>query len=132
MKASEFKQLIKEAVKEAIKEEFLEITQQPMQEQVRYQDDPVPPVSKSKPVAPVKTGNAILDMLNETRASMTSEDYRNVIGANSSMAQSFPTGGARTATSVQAGLDLSQLSFVKNAGKILKVSNEKDKLRNGL
>lgn len=122
MKASEFKQLIKEAVKEAIKEELLEITQQPT----------APVQEAAKPTAPTKTGNAILDMLNETRASMTSEDYRNVIGANSSMAQSFPTGGARTATSVQAGLDLSQLSFVKNAGEILKVSNEKDKLRNGL
>lgn len=129
MKANEFKQLIKEAVREALKEELLEIVQQPIQEQAKYQDDPVPPVEKTKLV---KTGNAILDMLNETRASMTSDDYRNVIGANSSMAQGFPTGGARTATSVQAGLDLSQLSFVKNAGEILKVSNEKDKLRNGL
>lgn len=122
MKANEFKQLIKEAVKEALKEELSELTQQPT----------APVQEAAKPATPVKTGNAILDMLNETRASMTSDDYRNVIGANSSMAQGFPTGGARTATSVQAGLDLSQLSFVKNAGEILKVSNEKDRLRNGL
>lgn len=119
MKASEFKKLIKEAVREALKEDLLEMVQQPIQE-------------TAQPVVPVTTGSTILDMLNETRASMTSQDYRNVIGANSSMAQNFQTSSARTATTVQAGLDLSNLSFVKNAGEILRVSNEKDRLKNGL
>ena len=124
MKASEFKKLIKEAVKEAIKEELLEAVQQPVAQPVQEAAQPV--------TVTTKTGNPILDMLNETRASMTSQDYKNVIGADSSMARNFPTAGARTATTVQAGLDLSSLSFVKNAGEIFKISNEKDKLKHGV
>ena len=119
MKASEFKNLIKEAVREVIKEELLELKQQPVQEQTQKQ-----------PARP--TGNTIADMLAETASSMTSQDYRNVIGADSSMAQGFRGASTRTAHSVNTGLDLSNLSFVKNAGEILRVSNQKDKTRHGL
>ena len=62
MKASEFKKLIKEAVREAIREELSEGVQQPVQE-----------VSKpAQPVMYTKTGNPMIDALNETRTTMAS------------------------------------------------------------
>ena len=137
MKASEFKQLIKEAVKEAIREE-MNAVQQPVQE------------VRQTPPAPKKTGNPITDMINETAAAMNTQDYRNVIGADSSMSQGFsrsmfmpkpnatpmssnPEIVAHTvAHAPKVGIDLSQFSFVNKASAIVKASDEKDKLRNGL
>lgn len=140
MKASEFKQLIKEAVKEAIREELLENVQQPVQEDVK----------PAQPVMYTKTGNAIDDILAETRATMTRDDFKNVINADSSMAQSFNRLGALRRQSIaptsddpaavqqalqmapKTGLDLSQLGFVNKAAAILNTSNEKDKLKHGV
>lgn len=137
MKVNELKNLIKEAVKEAIREE-LNAVQEPVQEIVA-------------PIAtpPKKTGNAITDTLNETMFNMTREDYRSITGANSSMAQSFsrdmfiPKRNTRpvstdpnvvaqaVAHAPKVGIDLSQLNFVNKASAIVKVSNEKDKGKNG-
>lgn len=143
MKASDFKNIIKEAVREVLREELTEIIQQP-----KLRDDlPPPPVEKPmyKP-----TGNAMLDALNETRTSMTSEDYQNLGGGNlrAQMAQNFnrnmfmPQGkGAKpisddpraveaaVASAPKVGLDLSQLGFVTKAAAIVNTSNQKDKER---
>jgi hypothetical protein len=136
MKASQFKELIKEAVREVIKEEF-SIPQQPVQEQAKLQP----------------TGNAMLDILNETRASMTSEDFRNMGGdtIQSSMAQNFnraafipqgrtikPTSDdpravqAAVASAPKVGLDLSQLGFINKAAAIVNEADRKQKEKNGL
>ena len=140
MKASDFKNIIKEAVREVIREELLEVVQQPMQENVK----------SAQPVVYEKTGNAIDDILAETRATMTRDEYKNIINADSSMAQSFNRLGAfgrqNTAPSSddpaivqravqmapKTGLDLSQLGFVNKAAAILNTSNEKDKLKHGV
>jgi len=133
MKASDFKNIIKEAVREAIREELSGI-QQPVQEQVST------PTYKS-------TGNAMLDALNETRTSMTSEDYRNLGGDfRADMAQSFnraafaPQGRsvkpvsddpraveAAVASAPKIGLDLSQLGFVSKAAAIVNEADRKQK-----
>lgn len=133
MKASDFKKIIKEAVREAIREELSEM-QQPVQEQV------------SKP-AYKPTGNAMLDALNETRTSMTSEDYRNLGGDfRADMAQNFnraafaPKGRAvkpvsddpraveaAVASAPKVGLDLSQLGFVNKAAAIVNEADRKQK-----
>ena len=139
MKASQFKELIKEAVREVIKEEFSNPTQ-PVQEQVSQ------PAYKS-------TGNTILDALNETKGSMTSEDYKNIGGdtMQASMAQNFnraafmPQGRAvkpasddpqavaqAIASAPKQGLDLSQLGFVNKAAAIVNTSIKKDKERFGV
>ena len=138
MKASEFKNLIKEAVREAIREELSEVVQQPtapIKEQVKY----------------TPTGNAMLDALNETRAGMTSTDYQNITGGNlkSSLAQSFdrsafmpkqnfqPTSdnpeiiAQSVATAPKVGLDLSQLGFINKAAAIVNTSNKKDREKAG-
>ena len=140
MKASEFKQLIKEAVREAIKEELLETVQQPVSQ---------PAGNKQPSVTYEKTGNAVLDALNETRTSMTSDDYRNVMNANSSMAASFdrsmfmpkqnikpasddPAVVAQAiASAPKTGIDISQLGFVNKAAAIVNVAAKKDKERFG-
>jgi hypothetical protein len=133
MKASDFKNIIKEAVREAIREELSGI-QQPVQEQVS--------TPTYKP-----TGNAMLDALNETRTSMTSEDYRNLGGDfRADMAQSFnraafaPQGRsvkpvsddpraveAAIASAPKIGLDLSQLGFVSKAAAIVNEADRKQK-----
>jgi len=139
MKASQFKELIKEAVREVIKEEF-STPPQPVQEQATK--------SAYKP-----TGNAILDALNETRGTMTSEDYKNIGGSTmqSTMAQNFnraafmPQGRAikpasddpqavaqAVASAPKQGLDLSQLGFVNKAAAIVNTSIKKDKERFGV
>lgn len=137
MKASDFKNIIKEAVREAIREELSQM-QQPVQEQA--------PAAGYQP-----TGNATLDALNETKSSMTSEDYRNIGGDfRADMAQSFnrsvfmPQGRAikpasddpravqaAVAAAPKAGLDLSQLGFINKAAAIVNTSNQKDKERFG-
>lgn len=142
MKASEFKKLIKEAVKEAIREELLETAQQPLTQ---------PAESTQPAVVYEKTGNAMLDALNETRTSMTSEDYRSMTGTTlrSSLAQNYdrsmfmpkqsfapvskdPRAVAQSmAAAPKIGLDISQLGFVNKAAAIVDEAGRKDKARFG-
>ena len=139
MKASQFKELIKEAVREVIKEEFSTPTQ-PVQEQA------------AKP-AYTSTGNPMLDALNETRMGMTSEDYQNLNGGTmqSTMAQNFnraafmpqgravkPTSddpqavAAAVAAAPKQGLDLSQLGFINKAAAIVNTADRKQKEKYGI
>lgn len=138
MKASDFKNIIKEAVREAIREELAQM-QQPVQEQARRQ-----------PIQP--TGNPILDALNETKGSMTSEDYRNIAGGDfrASMAQNFnrnmflpkqnlvPTSDDpqaveyAIASAPKVGLDLSQLGFINKAAAIVNQADKKQKEKYGV
>ena len=138
MKASEFKNLIKEAVREAIREELMEVVQQP----TRPQDVPPPPVDKPTPLQ-FTGGNPLMEALNMTSKSMTSEDYRNMGTATSNMAQMFnrsafmpkqelkpisddPRAVAQAvAAAPKTGIDLSQLSFVNKAAAIVNQSNKK-------
>lgn len=119
MKTSQLKSLIKEAVREAIREELGATQSQqsaPVQEAVI-----TPPV----PVPAAKTGNALLDALNETKHSLSSDEYKNIINANSSMVSAPGLGMQSNAPSgPMPGLDLSQLDFTKKAGAIYKKSNE--------
>jgi hypothetical protein len=137
MKLDVFKKLIKEAVKEAVREELEIILSEdvkntsttPAVTHITPQSTYKPPVAN-----PVKTGDPIMDILNETRASMTQESYRDLISATSDMVQA-PELGMNPIESFQAGpapgLDLSTLSFAKNAGAIYKASIEKDRAKFG-
>ena len=117
MKAAEFKNLIKEAVREVVREELQSFTKTSL--------NTVVPTASTAPTKPTST-SPLMEMVNQTRASMTSEDYRSIGNFSSANVTGANFGGP------QPGLDLSALSFVKNAGAILKASNEKDKIRNGL
>ncbi len=142
MKASEFKQLIKEAVREAIREELTEVR------------TPVP--VQAQPAAPAPAplqfagGNPLMEALNMTSRTMTSEDYRNMGTANSGMAQMFdksmfmpkqaikpvsddPRAVAQAvAAAPKAGIDLSQLSFVNKAAAIVNTADKKQKAQYGV
>jgi hypothetical protein len=134
MKASEFKNLIKEAVREAIREELAEVK------------TPAPPQPQpAAPTTPVQFtgGNPLMEALNMTSKSMTSEDYRNMGTATSNMAQMFnrsafmpkqelkpisddPRAVAQAvAAAPKTGIDLSQLSFINKAAAIVNQSNKK-------
>lgn len=142
MKASQFKALIKEAVREVLKEELQELVQ-----------PHAPSVQEQVQTRPIQsTGNPILDALNETRGSMTPEDYKNIGGGTlgASMAQNFSRGSmmpsqkvkpvsdapeavqAAVAAAPKQGLDLSQLGFVNKAAAIVNTSYKKDKERFGV
>ena len=129
MKVSQLKTLIKEAVKEAIQEELGSMQQAAPVQEVKKATPPPP-----APAAPTKTGNSLLDAINETKHSMTTEEYRTMVNANSSMVQAPGLGMQPQGmpSGPQPGLDLSQLDFTKNAGAIFKKSNELDKAKHGL
>lgn len=140
MKASEFKQLIKEAVREAIREELTEVR------------TPVPVQAQPAAPAPLQFagGNPLMEALNMTSRTMTSEDYRNMGTANSGMAQMFdksmfmpkqaikpvsddPRAVAQAvAAAPKAGIDLSQLSFVNKAAAIVNTADKKQKAQYGV
>ena len=138
MKVELFKKLIKEAVREVVREELSGLISEnstqskpatsTIQHVTRYEEFK-PTVTK-----PTKTGDPIMDLLNETRASMTQETYRELVSATSDMVQA-PGLGMNPVESFQTGpapgLDLSTLDFVKNAGAVYKASLEKDKARFG-
>lgn len=130
MKADVFKKLIKEAVKEALREELSNIQATikepaPVQKVVKYENYK-PTIAK-----PISTGDPIMDLLQETRATMNSEDYRSMLTMDSSMAQNGMPSMDSIVSGPEPGLDISQLSFVKNAGKVFQASVEKDKQRFG-
>ena len=137
MKASDFKNIIKEAVREAIREELNAL-----------QDTPPPPTPGVQKPVYESTGNPILDALNETKGSMTSEDYRNIGGGDfkADMAKNFnrsafmPQGratkpvsddpnavAAAVASAPKVGLDLSQLGFINKAAAIVNEADRKQK-----
>lgn len=141
MKASEFKKLIKEAVKEAIREELLETVQQPVTQAIE----------PKQAIVYEKTGNPMIDALNETRSSMHTEEYRSATNGTlrASLAQNFdrsmfmpkqniapiskdPNVVAQSiAHAPKVGLDLSQLGFVNKAAAIVDVATKKEKERFG-
>jgi hypothetical protein len=130
MKADVFKKLIKEAVKEALREELGNLQPAaaqpaPVQKVVKYEN------YRPTVANPISTGDPIMDLLQETRATMNSEDYKSMVNMNSSMAQGGIPNMESMISGPEPGLDISQLSFVKNAGKVFKASVEKDKQRFG-
>jgi hypothetical protein len=144
MKASEFKEIIKEAVREAIREELTEVVHQ----SIKPQDTPPPPPVKN-PVQ-FSGGNPLMEALNITSKSMTSEDYRSIGTGTTNMAQMFdrsafmpkqaikpvsddPRAVAQAiASAPKTGVDLSQLSFVHKAAAIVNEVDKKKKAQYGL
>jgi len=148
MKLNQLRTVIREEVKTAIKEELQEI----MNEAVRVASTPVehtqqtvyenttntPTAYITAPLSGVVTTDPIMEMLNQTKASMTSEDYRTVTSANSNMVQkpNFASMMAENmgmkGNGVEPGLDISQFDFIKKAGAIYNKSVENDKQKHGI
>ena len=142
MKLDQLRKIIREEVKAAVKEELQEvmneavrIASQPQIKEVVQQ--PSKPIQVKKP-APTSS-DPIMEMLSQTKASMTSDEYRNIYTGTSDMVQK-PNFASTMASSMgmtdskgpMPGLDISQLDFVKKAGQVYKKSVENDKQKFGI
>jgi hypothetical protein len=138
MKLDLLKKLIKEAVSEAVREELGKIlsedakpaSSKPTVQHVTKYAEHRPVVAK-----PVPTGNPIMDLMNETKYSMTQGEYQNLVSATSDMV-SAPGLGMNPITEnfrqgPEPGLDISQFDFMMRAGDVYKASVQKDKERFG-
>ena len=145
MKLEELRKVIREEVEKAFKEQLKEV----LIEAVQIASTPstlkteqktntkeitnfkVPPQQQKKFVP---TGNPIEDMLQMTKATMTSADAAAMMGEGvhmpnmaSTVAHQMSLGGGN-----QPGLDLSQLPFIGKAKAVLEAANQKDKQRKGI
>jgi len=140
MKLDQLRKIIREEVKAAVKEELQEM----LNEAVRVASAPqVKEVTQSKPMQVEKprptSSDPIMEMLSQTKASMTSEEYRNVYSGTSDTVQR-PNFASMMATSMgmkenngpMPGLDISQFDFVKKAGAVYKAAEQKTKEKYGL
>ena len=130
MKLDLLKKLIKEAVREAVREELAVI----LSEDVKPTSSTptVQTVTKYAEHRPVVA--RIMDLMNETKYSMTQGEYQNLVSATSDMVQApglgmNPIEGFRQGP--EPGLDISQFDFMMRAGDVYKASVQKDKERFG-
>jgi len=137
MKLDQLRKIIREEVRAAVKEELQEV----MNEAVKIastpnamQKAPQPKDSNLKWSVP-STGKKSLDeMLAATKATMTSDEYKTIINANSTAVQA-PSFAQRSASQLSgAGLDLSTIPGLdlSRSKAILDAANKKDKQRAGL
>lgn len=141
MKLNQLRKIIREEVRSAVKEELQDI----LNEAVKHASAPVvehkqqkvtvPTPSKMNPVAGIQTGKKSLDeMLRQTQASMTNEEYKNVFAGTSDMVQGMPNMATSMANQMnlnagrQPGLDISKLDFVSKAKSVLDASNKKQEV----
>lgn len=152
MKLDQLRKIIREEVRAAVKEELQDViteavtiastpaTKPTVEERLTVETKPTkqelaemmglqtPPKATN---IQYSKNSTMQEMLAQTQASMTSEDYRGVINATSDMVKK-PNFASTMANSMSMsaggpGLDLSQLSFVKNAKKIYDKAVEKSK-----
>ena len=138
MKLDLLKKLIKEAVKEAVREELAVILSDDVKPAAKAPTvQHVTKYAEHKPVVakPVPTGNPIMDLMNETKHSMTHGEYQNLISATSDMVQAPGLGMNPIVENFrqgpEPGLDISQFDFVNKAAAVYNASVEKDKQRFG-
>ena len=135
MKLEQLRKIIREEVRAAVKEELQDV----MNEAVKYASTPtkMQEVPKGLPKRWSTGKSATLDeMLQDTRAEMTGEDARNIMGSSGVQKPNFASmmtnQMVREQNGPMPGIDISQLDFVKNAGAIYKASLKKDKNRVGV
>jgi len=151
MKASEFKEIIKEAVREAIQEELRTILSEAAHASKPAPDQySVVSTNRTPKQQPLQFtgGNPLMEALNMTSRAMTSEEYQSdntqspsTVRANiSEMFAGSPYSAKPTykpvsedpravasaiAAAPKVGLDLSQLGFINKAAAIVKLADKK-------
>jgi hypothetical protein len=141
MKLNQLRKIIREEVRSAVKEELQDILNEAVKHastpvaEYKQVDSKVPKPSPTNPVAEIKTGTKSLDeMLKQTQASMTNEEYKNVFAGTSDMVQGMPNMASTMVNQMnmgagrQPGLDISNLDFVSKAKAVLDASNKKQQL----
>lgn len=131
MKTDVFKKLIKEAVREAVREELaILLSEDSKKEQTIGFNTQQTYTQPNNYQAPKTVTDPITEMFNMTRASMTQDEYRNLVSATSDMVQAPGLGMnpiEQFRPGPQAQFNSTEMDFVKNAGAIFKASVEKDK-----
>jgi len=142
MKLDQLRKIIREEVKSAVKEELqdmlneaVRVASQPQVEEVTVPQTKLVDIKKPSP----SSTDPIMEMLNQTKANMTSDEYRNVYSGTSDMVQK-PNFASMMASNMgmtetkgpMPGLDISQFDFVKKAGAVYKAAEQKTKEKYGL
>ena len=138
MKLDQLRKIIREEVRSAVKEELQDM----LNEAVKFasQPDTQPNQMQEVPQGLDKKWSvgksATLDeMLNATRAEMTSQDAANIMGTNSTQKPNFASMMSNQMVREQSGpapgLDLSQIPGLAKAKQVLDAAYKKDKTRVG-
>ena len=142
MKLDQLRKIIREEVKAAVKEELQDMLNEAVrvasQPQVKEVSVPQAKLVDIKKPLPSST-DPIMEMLSQTKATMTSDEYKNVYSGTSDMVQK-PNFASMMATNMgmkenagpMPGLDISQFDFVKKAGAVYKASVKKDREKHGI
>ena len=138
MKLDQLRKIIREEVKAAVKEELQEMLNEAVKVASKpdtsagYKPVTQKDISKTWSTGKISTGTVPLEeMINQTKAEMTNEDYKTIVNASSNMvpnyAQRQVSGGGG------AGLDLNAIPGFNPAKNkaILDAANKKDKFRQG-
>jgi len=149
MKTNELRKLIREEVKKAVKEELQDM----LNEAVKFASTPnktgvgnsyrpitQKDIKRTWSTGPLNPGTIPLEeMLQQTKKSMTGEDYNNVVSSDSSMVRKPNCASGMAAnmgmtenSGPKAGIDISKLDFVKNAKAVYDMSMKKDKQKGGM
>jgi len=135
MKLDQLRKIIREEVRAAVKEELQDV----MNEAVKYASTPtkMQEIPKGQPKKWSVGKSATLDeMLQATRAEMTSEDASNIMGNTGVQKPNFASMMSNQMTrenkGPMPGIDISSLDFVSKAKSVLDASYEKDKQKAGV
>lgn len=139
MKLDQLRKIIREEVKAAVKEELQEMLNEAVKVASKpdtsagYKPVTQKDISKTWSTGKISTGTVPLEeMLNQTKAEMTNEDYKTIVNASSNMVPNFAqrqvNGGGG------AGLDLNSIPGfdLAKSKAILDAANKKDRIRQGV
>ncbi len=138
MKLNQLRKIIREEVKAAVKEELQDM----LNEAVKVASSPGRKIKSKTSYTPTNLtskNNSIDQLMEQTKASMTNTDYKQVFNGTSDMVQK-PNFAAMMANNMgmtesstpQVGLDISKFDFINKAAKVYNASVEKDKAKYGL
>ena len=137
MKLDQLRKIIREEVRAAVKEELQEV----INEAVKYASTPTNtmqeiPKGQTKKWSVGKSAT-LEEMLNATRAEMTSQDASNIMGSSGVQKPNFAQSmsakmGMTENAGPMPGIDISKLDFVSKAKSVLDASYKKDKSRTGI
>jgi len=138
MKLDQLRKIIREEVKAAVKEELQEMLNEAVKVASKpdtsagYKPVTQKDISKTWSTGKINKGTVPLEeMINQTKAEMTNEDYKTIVNASSNMVPNFAqrqvNGGGG------AGLDLNSIPGFNptKAKAILDAATKKDKFRQG-
>ena len=149
MKLDVLRKIIREEVRAAVKEELQDM----LNEAVKFASTPnktgvgnsyrpitQKDIKRTWSTGPLNPGTIPLEeMLQQTKQSMSPEDYSNVVSSDSSMVKKpnfantmASNMGMTESSGPKAGIDISKLDFVKNAKAVFDASVQKDKQRGGM